>query len=146
MANTKIADQAAIDACDSIVDRIDLGATNAEGRIRIYDGTQPANPDTAPGATLLAELNMSAPPAFGAAAMNGNFAEATANTITDDTSADATGTATWFRYVDRDAGGVVDGDVSDTGGAGDLKLNSTSISAGAQVSITSAVIRVPTGE
>ena len=60
------------------------------GYLRIYDGTQPATANTAVSTqTLLAELRWNAT-AFGAAS-NG---VATANAITSDTSADATGTAT----------------------------------------------------
>ena len=105
------------------------------GLLRIYDGVQAATADTALGAqVLLAELTLNAT-AFGAA-VNG---VATANAITADSSANATGTATWFRVLD--SGGV---DVTDnlwdgsvgTSGA-DLNLNSVAISAGASVSITS---------
>ena len=43
--NTKISNAAAIAACDAIVDKIDVGSGTAV--LRIYDGTQPADPDTA---------------------------------------------------------------------------------------------------
>lgn len=105
------------------------------GKLRIYDGSQPATADTALGAqVLLAELTLNAT-AFGAA-VNG---VATANAITADASANATGTAAWFRVLD--SGGV---DVTDnlwdgsvgTSGA-DLNLNTVSIVAAATVSVTS---------
>jgi len=44
-----------------------LAALANSGKLRIYDGSQPATPETAAGATLLAELTMNAT-AFGAAA------------------------------------------------------------------------------
>jgi len=141
MANTTISNAAAIAACDSIVDLIDGGA--AAGSLRIYDGSQPANPDVAVSTqTLLAELTLS-DPAFGNAADATPGGQATANSISDDTSADATGTAAWFRAVDSDGNGIIDGDVTATGGGGDLELDSTSISAGTTVSVTSWTFTVP---
>lgn len=68
------------------------------GYLRIYDGAQPAGPDTALGAqVLLAELRFGAT-AFGAAAAGA----LTANAITQDSSADATGTAAWYRTLKSD--------------------------------------------
>lgn len=103
----------------------------ANGYLRIYSGTQPTDADTAIGAqTLLAELRFGAT-AFGAA-VNG---VATANAITADASADATGTATWFRALKSDGTtAVFDGSVGTTGS--NINLNSTAISAGAAVSVT----------
>lgn len=61
-----------------------------------------------------------------------------ANAIADDTSANATGTATWFRVVDGDANTVMDGDVTVAAASplGDLIMNTTSINSGATVSVT----------
>jgi hypothetical protein len=102
------------------------------GKLRIYSGTQPATADTAiTTQTLLAELTFNTT-AFGAAS-NG---VATANAITADSSADNTGTATWFRALKSDGTtAVLDGSVGTS--SADLILNSVSISAGAQVSVTS---------
>lgn len=110
----------------------DAGAGAA--RLRIYDGTRPA----AGGAVtnLLAELTMG-DPAF-AAASAGSMA---ANAITSDSSADATGTASWFRIVDSDDNFVLDGDVGTSGS--DLNLNSVAISAGVAVGVTSLTITAP---
>ncbi len=126
---------AAISCCDDIVDRIDVGATNAEGRIRIFTGSKPASVDDVETGTLLAELLMSNP-AFGAAADQAPNARATAGTITDDSSADNAGTAGYFRVIDRNLNGVIDGDVTATSGGGDLELNTVVIAAGAIVSVT----------
>lgn len=140
MAAPRINGAVAILANDAIVDAVDNGTTNTEGRIRIYTGAQPADPDAGiGGATLLAELLMSNP-AFGASIDQAPGARATANAISDDVSADATGTAAWFRVVDRDNNGVMDGDVTATAGGGDMELNSVAISAGAVVSITSFTV------
>lgn len=103
------------------------------GKLRIYDGAQPANPNTAISTqTLLAELTFGAT-AFGAASAG----VATANAITGDTSADATGTATWFRTLKSDGTTpVFDGSVGTSNA--DLILGSVAIQAGAAVNVTSA--------
>lgn len=68
------------------------------GYLRLYDGSQPAGPDTALGAqVLLAELRFNAT-AFPAA----SGGVLTANAITSDASANATGTVTWFRALKSD--------------------------------------------
>jgi len=144
MANTNITNANAIAACDAIVDSVDAGS--GAGKVRIYDGSQPADADTAvSGQTLLAELTMS-DPAFGNAVDATPGGRATANTITDDSSADAAGTAAWFRVVDSDNNARWDGDITTTGvGTGDMLINSTSISAGAIISISSFTFTVPEG-
>src|SRR4051794_25514811 len=78
------------------------------GFLDIYDGTQPSTADTAVSTqTKLARLTFGAT-AF-AAASNG---AASANAITSDSSADATGTASWFRALKSDGTTVVyDGSV-----------------------------------
>jgi hypothetical protein len=63
----------------------------------------------------------------------------TANAITQDASANATGTATWFRIVQSDGSTfVLDGNVGTSGS--DLNLTTTSIVATQPVSVTSFVI------
>lgn len=108
---------------------IDAGTTG--GFLRIYSGTRPATGGAI--TTLLAQLQFSTTsfPAASAGVL-------TANAITADASADATGTATWFRVVDDVATFVMDGDVGTSGS--DLNLNSTSITAGGTVSVTSFVL------
>lgn len=126
--NPQITNAAASAAADAVVDLVDAGA--GAGKLRIYDGTQAATADTAIGAqVLLAELTMS-DPAFGAAS-NG---VATASAITADSSANATGTASWFRVVDSNNNAVFDGTVGTSGA--DLNLNTVSIVSGAEVSVT----------
>lgn len=108
------------------------------GYLRIYSGTQPANADTAlSGNTLLAELRFGAT-AFGAASAG----VSTANAITQDSSADATGTATFFRCLKSDGTtALLDGT---TGTATtNMILNSTAIQSGAAVSITAMTITLP---
>jgi hypothetical protein len=100
--------------------------------LRIYQGTRPATGGAA--TTLLAELTCGSP--FAAAASGGVL---TANAITQDSAADATDTATWFRLVQSDGTThVLDGDVGTSGS--DLNLSSVSIVTGGAVSVTSFVI------
>lgn len=85
--NAKRTNAAATAACDA------MAVLANGGFLDIYDGAQPVTADTAVGAQVkLASLPLSAT-AF-AGAVNG---VATANAITSDASADATGTAAWFR-------------------------------------------------
>lgn len=100
--------------------------------IRIYDGARPATGGTA--TTLLAELTCGTP--FAAAASGGVL---TLGAITQDASANASGTATWFRIVRSDGTThVMDGNVGTSGS--DLNLTTTTIASGQPVSITSFVI------
>lgn len=114
---------------DSVNTLLNAGAGAA--LIRIYDGTRPATGGAA--TTLLAELTCTDPAA--AAAASGVL---TFSAITQDSSANATGTATWFRMVDSAGTFVLDGDVGTSGS--DLNLTSTSIVATEAVSISSATI------
>jgi hypothetical protein len=112
---------------DSITTR-----AGASALLRIYDGTRPATGGTA--TTLLAELTCNA--TFAPAASGGVL---TLNAITTDASANATGTATWFRIVKADGTTfVLDGNVGTSGS--DLNLNSVAITSGAAVAVSSVVI------
>ena len=107
------------------------------GSIQIRTGASPGVDSAATG-TLLATLPLSAS-AFGA----WGSGSALANAITQDASADATGTAGYFRALNSGSGAVIDGTVTATGGGGDMILNSVSIVAAATVDITSWVINHP---
>ena len=106
-------------------------AVGTAGKVRIYDGVRPASGGTV--TVLLAELTLAG--AFAAAAAAGVL---TVNAITQDASADATGTATWFRVVTSANAFVIDGTVAASGS--DLNLNTTSIVLGGPVAITSFTI------
>lgn len=114
---------------DQIKTALDAGVGAA--LIRIYDGIRPATGGTA--TTLLAELTCSDPSAGPASGGVLTF-----SSITQDSSANATGTATWFRIVDSAGTFVMDGSVAVSGS--DLNLTTTSIVATQPVSITSATI------
>lgn len=106
-------------------------AVGASGLLRIYDGVRPATGGTA--TTLLAELTGNA--TFAPAASSGVL---TLNAITQDSSADASGTATWFRWVTSGATFCFDGNVGTSGS--DLNLTTTTIVATQPVSVTSWTI------
>lgn len=98
------------------------------GSLRIYDGTQPTDADTALGAqVLLAQLTLNAT-AFAAASAGAKAA----NAITADASANATGTATWGSLVTSGGTRLMDFTVGT--GTHDLVINSTAIQSGAEVS------------
>lgn len=128
----KLANSQRSRAADAVCPRCNSGV------LRIYSGTEPAAADTAlSGNTLLAELTFAAT-AFGAAS-NG---VATANSITQDSSNDATGTATFFRAFETGGSVVVFQGTVGTSGA-DLNLNTVSIVAGGTCSITSLTYTQP---
>ena len=127
MALNNISTAARNAIADAFVDQIDVGSTDSGGDLNIY---------TAAFGTLLAEPQFSAT-AFGAAAAG----VATANAITSDSSANATGTAAVLRIQDQDNATVAEGTVGTSGE--DLNLNTTSITSGDTVAITSATLTAP---
>jgi len=125
-------------ACDAIVDLIDAGS--AGGTLKIYTGTQPANPGTAVpgGSTLLATLTFNTT-AFGASSSG----VSTAASITDDTNSGA-GTAAWFRIADSNGLAIADGSVGTSGADLNFSGGVTFVSGGT-VSISSLTVTVPSG-
>ena len=108
------------------------------GYLRIYSGTQPTDADTAIGSqVLLAELT------FGATAFaSASGGVATANAITQDSSNNATGTATWCRLVKTDGTTVVmDGSVGTS--SANLILNSVALVSGQPTAVTSLTVTFP---
>ena len=133
-ANPKFSDACVNAEANAIGDALD------SGYIRIYDGSQPANADTAvSGQTLLAELR------FNAAAFPSAVAGLiTAAAITDDSSANATGTASWARILASNGTSVYfDGSVGTA--SANVILNTTSIVTGAVVSCSSLTLQVSKG-
>ncbi len=119
-------------ACDALVDLID---PSGPGTIRIRTSTQPTNVGDADSGTLLGTLTFSAT-AFGASSTG----VATAASITSDTSADASGSATQFRIYSN-AGIHSDGTCGQ--GSGDLSFDNNTIVAGGVIAINSMTITVP---
>lgn len=132
--NPKISSTAVNAQADALSDLLD------NGYLRIYDGTQPANANTAVSTqVLLAELRFNATSA--PAASGGTL---TMNAITQDSSANNTGTATWFRALKSDGSTVVfDGSVGTS--SCDINLGSTSITSGSSVGVTSMTFTVSAG-
>lgn len=124
--NTQLTNATANGQADYLSDQLD------NGYLRIYDGSQPATADTAIGSqVLLAELRFNATAA--PAAVDGVL---TFNALTADSSANATGTATWARCLKSDGSSVVM-DVSVATSDANVVLNTASISSGGSVSVTS---------
>lgn len=113
--------------------------------IEIRSGTRPASADTAPAGTLLAEItapaDAMAAASSGACAKSGTWADA---------SADASGTAAWFRVkLSGDAGTTnttdkrLDGNVTVTGGGGDMTVNDTSVVSASPFTINTFTLSLP---
>jgi len=132
--NLKLSNNVVNPQADALSDLAD------NGYLRIYDGTQPATADTAISTqTLLAELRFNADAAPSAVAGVLTF-----NAITQDSNANNTGTASWFRALKSDGSTVLfDGTVGVSGS--DLNIATTAIVAGAIVGVTSFVYTVSKG-
>lgn len=106
------------------------------GTIKVYSGTPPATADTAlSGNTLLATMTFGSP-AFSAASAGVK----TANAITQDSDAPATGTAAFFRAVTSGAATVAQGTCGATGSGEAMILPTTTINQHDQVPCSSFVV------
>lgn len=102
----------------------------------INSGSPPASCATAESGTRL--VTMTLPSDWMAAASGGTKAK---SGTWQDTSADATGTAGYFRILDSSATTChAQGTVTATGGGGDMTLDNTSIASGQNVTITSFIL------
>ena len=123
-------------ALDTIKTAIDAGV--GAGTIKIYTGTQPTTAEDAiTTQTLLGTLTFSDPCGTSA---SGTL---TMSAITQDSAADATGTATWARIADSTGATVCDVNVTATGGGGTLQFNTTSFVIGGPILISAFTITVP---
>lgn len=113
---------------NAMADRVDAGG--AAGTIEIYSGAQPATANDAATGTLLATFTLPYP-AFGDA--SGGVANLLGVPLS--TTGSAAGTPGWFRAKDSTGATAFDGSVGTSGAQ--LNLNTTSITAGGQVQITS---------
>lgn len=101
--------------------------------LKIRTGSPPATVATADSGTVLATLSL--PSDWLAAASSGSKAKAG---TWEDASADASGTAAHFRiYQSNGTTAHLQGTVTVTGGGGDLTLDSVSITAAQDITITS---------
>jgi hypothetical protein len=118
----------------AVTDAIDGGS--GPGTMEIRSGTRPATPATTATGTLLATV-VFGDPSFGTWS-------AGSSTIADPAAVTAagTGTASWCRVKDSNGVAIMDGDVTATGGGGDVTLASTSITSGQTVDITGGTLSV----
>ena len=137
--NPFVTQQAAQDMLTALETALNAGTAAV---INGYSGTPPANADAAlSGNTLLFQC-VCAASIFTSKTDTGTAARGTLAAVTADTSADATGTCTFYRILTQNAGTVVkQGTVGTTDS--DLVLNSVAVTAGSQVSVTSGTIDVP---
>jgi len=106
----------------------------AAGEIRVYDGTRPANADTAVSTqTLLVTFTMANP----------------AGTVTNDVFTGTnpaaamvanSGTASWARVVDSSAGTVFDADVGVTSSGSVIEIDNVTLASGGYCTITSLAL------
>lgn len=141
-AIVNISIEAAQAGLDAMLARLDEGSTAASLRGRT--GTMPVDPDASETGTLLFTCVMS-DPAFPASADDGPDALATASPITDDSSADATGTLTYGRLGATGTGADDHFDLNAGTSDAAFILNTVSIVSGAVVSVTSITARLPQG-
>lgn len=139
MATTHLSDEATNAALDAVVDLLNTGY------VEFYTGSMPATPDTAVSTQTLLGTCTFGNPAFGAASAGSGGSTATANAITEDSSADASGTVAWARIYKSDASEIADVDVTATGGGGALTVASTTITAGQPIEITALTWTQPDG-
>ena len=144
MANAfNISNVAAKASLDAFTTTLDAGSPAAI--IRGYSGTMPTDTDTAlSGNTVLFELTFSAT-SFPAAADLNPGARITANSITADSSADNTGTCTFFRFLTQTSSGTAVAQGTAGVSSADLILNTVSITSGSTVSVTSVTVTLLEG-
>lgn len=132
---TRISSASRNAAANGIVDLID--AAGAAGTLELRTGAQPATADDVATGTLLATFTLPRP-CFGNAAAGVATAAAIATV-----QGVAAGTAAYFRVKDSAGATIIDGSVTATGAGGDLTLNTTTVSVGVDVGITSWTVTMP---
>lgn len=140
---TNISAEACIAALDAATARVAEGST--AGEIRGRSGAQPADPDAAETGTLGFTLPMNATEFAAAVDDTDGSCSATANAITDDSSADATITLGWCRTAATGTG--ADDHIDGNAGTVDetFVFNTVSIVSGSTVSMTSYVLGMSQG-
>jgi hypothetical protein len=134
MAIVRIATAVKNSMLTPIRDAIDAGS--GAGTIKIYTSPMATLPsDAISTQTLLGTLTFSDP--SGATPTGGVF---TASAITQDSSADATGTAAWARIADSTGATVMDVDITATGGGGAMQMNTTSVVIGGPLLISALTV------
>lgn len=138
-ASMGISNQVAKDQLTALKTSYDAGTAAV---IQFYTTARATDVDTAIGAqTLLGTCTMNAT-SFGAPADANPGATITAAAITDDSSADATGTVVWCR-ISTQSGGTAISDHNCGTSSADFIFNTVSITSGSTISVTSFVITQP---
>ena len=119
---------------DAIRTAIDAGT--GAGKIKFYDGTQPATGAAVTTQNLLGTVLFQDPCA--PAATGGVLTFATP--LVDDDDADATGNATWARITDSADQFVCDCSVGLSGSGADIILNAVNIAEGGIVRVNSGTL------
>lgn len=138
-SNVKISTAVRNAMCDAAVDRVD-GGTGA-GRLEIQVGAPPTNVSDASSGTLLGTLTYSGT-AFGSASTG----VATANAITSDTNADASGDAGCFRTYQgaaADTAAEWQGTAGEAADSPDMTFDNKTIVAGGTIAVSSMTFTVP---
>ena len=119
----------------NIIDAIDAGA--GPGKIKFYTGSMPANADTAiTTQTLLGTLTCADPSATKAAGV------ITFSAVTQDSAADAGGTAAFAALTDSADNVLMYLDVTNEAGTGAVKINTTTIVQGGPIVMNSLTITI----
>lgn len=132
-------------ACKAGLDAI-CALVTASATIRISSGAQPATTLTAESGTQLSTgcaFGATPFPASTSGTSDGN-ATATANAIANDTNAAASGTAGYFRVRTTTPTVIFQGNVGTSGA--DMNLNTTTITAGDTIAITSFKVTLQCGD
>lgn len=114
------------------------GALLNGGTIEVRTGSRPADTATAASGTLLGTLSFSAT-AFATTSTR----TLTANSITQDSGADADGTVGYVRL--KTSGGVAQADLTVGVGSGECQFNSLTATTGLPISFSSLAITLPEG-
>lgn len=123
---------------NAMLDQLEVTAGTA-ALFRIYSGSAPANCGTAASGTLLAEMSL--PSDW---MNNASGGQKTLLGTWEDTSANASGTAGYFRIYDSTGTTChCQGTVTATGGGGDVTLDNTSINSGQDVKENSFTLTAP---
>jgi len=123
---------------DANVDALDTGGV---ATLQFRTSAQPTNPDDAPVGTLLGTCTFSAT-AFGGSGTPG-VGQATANTVTADSSADASGTVAHARLLRGNGNIHSDANCVLSPASGDFVFDNTSIVAGGIIAVASIVATQP---
>ena len=132
MSVTRLANTSLSLVAQALINAIDASGL---GKIKFYTGPMPANPQTAITTQVLLGTLRTASPCGVVSGSSIVF-----NPIAQDDMADDTGAAVWARITSGVDGTVMDLDVSDLGGSGAIRLNTTAVVAGGPIRINTFTV------